>query len=321
MTDQLHPSPVSRVGTIEPKVAAWAATASILWGTSYLAAKSVVQWLPPLTAATARFLMVAVLLCLAMVLGRKYQPVARGDWVWLMLAGLFQTSFYFALQYAGITMTTASNTSVIVNVRPVFAAIFSALLLHEALSRRKILGIVMAFAGVWLLSTKGSLSALSFGSQHMVGDSLVLLNAVSGGIGLVINKRVLDKYRPFPALVYVQTFGAIGLLPFAAVEIAQHGGIPPTPVTPWLLLLYQAVLSTIIAHWLWNKALARLEASRVAVFIYLAPLTTTVMSFFLLDEAIGLPFVIGALLVLSGAYITLSAANRTHQHQEKRQHA
>jgi len=304
---------------ISREVAVWATVASMLWGTSYVAAKYAVGYVPPFTAAAFRFAVVAVICLPLLRITKKGQQVERGDWAGLIMVGLFQTSFYFALQYAGISLTTAANTSVIVNVRPVFAAILSAIVLHESVSSRKMAGTLLAFVGVLVLSTKGSLAVLSLQSEHVAGDFLILLNAISGGIGLVVNKAVLRKFRPFPAMVYTQTIGAIGLLPFAAVEIASRGSFPRAPALPWLLLIFQGVFSTILAHLFWNRALAQLEASRAAVFIYIAPLTTSILSWLLLREALGISFVGGALLVLFGAYLTTSAIDSSnHAAKESR---
>lgn len=291
------------------QVILWATTASMLWGASYVAAKYSVGYVPPFTAAAFRFAVVALCSLPLLWLTGKVQRIERTAWPDLIKVGLFQTSFYFALQYAGIKLTTASNTSVIVNVRPVFAAILSAFVLHETLSGRKLAGVLTAFVGVVILSTGGSLGSLSLRSSHLLGDLLILLNAISGAIGLVVNKRVLTRFRPFPAMVYTQTIGAIGLLPFAALETIRLGALPRAPALPWLMLAMQGIFSTVLAHILWNRALARLEASRASVFIYIAPLTTSILSWLLLREPLGLPFALGALLVLLGAYLTTSAAN------------
>ena len=303
MTEQSANKPIPR------KVILWATSAATLWGASYVAAKYSVGYVPPFTAAAFRFAVVAICSLLLLGLTGKGQRIEPGDWPDLIKVGLFQTSFYFALQYAGIKLTTASNTSVIVNVRPVFAAILSALVLRETLSGRKLVGVLIAFAGVVILSTGGSLGALSLRSSHSLGDFLILLNAISGAIGLVVNKRVLARFRPFPAMVYTQTIGAIGLLPFAVLEVVRLGALPRAPVLPWMMLVFQGLFSTILAHILWNRALASLEASRASVFIYIAPLTTSVLSWLLLHEPLGLPFFVGALLVLLGAYLTTYAAN------------
>ena len=295
--------------SIPHQVVLWATAALMLWGASYVAAKYSVGYIPPFTAASFRFAVVALCSLPLLWLTGKVQHIERDDWPDLITVGLFQTSFYFALQYAGIKLTTASNTSVIVNVRPVFAAVLSAFVLHETLSGRKLAGVLTAFVGVIILSTGGTLRSFSLQSSHFLGDLLILFNAISGAIGLVVNKRVLARFRPFPAMVYTQTIGAIGLVPFAALEISRLGAFPRAPALPWIMLAFQGLFSTILAHILWNRALASLEASRASVFIYIAPLTTSVLSWLLLHEPLGLPFLIGALLVLIGAYLTTSAAN------------
>jgi drug/metabolite transporter (DMT)-like permease len=306
MNRALGQEPTTELTVAQRTVNTWAVLAAGLWGTSYIAAKVVVRSLPPLTAAAFRFLVVAVLLWIGMLAGKRWQRVQRGDWLWFALAGLLQTTVYFALQYAGIGLTTASNTSVIVNTRPVLVTILSVAVLHESLTTRKISGTLIAFFGVFILSSKGSLAGLSLGASHVMGDFLIVLNAVSGALGIVVNKKVLATYRPFPALVYSQTVGAAGLVPLAALELAHLGSFPAAQPGSWLLLIYQAVFSTIIAHLFWNRALAHMEASHAAVFIYLAPLVTAVLSHFLLGEAIGIYFVVGALLVLCGALLVTS---------------
>lgn len=295
---------------IEARVILWGMGAAFFWGTSYIAAKFVVQSLPPFTAAGFRFLVVAaVLLSLAQATG-QWQKVERGDWKWLALAGFFQTGLYFALQYAGVRLTTAMNTSVIVNSRSIFVVILSYLILHEVLTSGQVFGIVLAFAGVVVLTTEGSLANLSFHSGHAVGNFIIVLNALSGALGLVLTKKVLAKFRPFPALVYTQSLGALALLPLEAIEIAVRGGIPAAPPLPWLVLVYQALFCSIVPHWLWMNVVARIEASRASVLYYMSPVMTVVLSYFFLGEKMTVYFFVGAALVLGGAYMAMYMGRR-----------
>lgn len=294
-------------GAVEGKVILWGVVAASLWGTSYVAAKFSVQWVPPFTAAAFRFLVVAAVLWAVLPLRAERPKVERRDWPILALAGLFQTSFYFALQYAGIGLTSASNTAIIVNTRPIFVALMSALVLREVLGSRKIGGILMAFVGVVLVSTGGSLSGLGLEREQLMGDTLILLNALSGAVGLVLTKKVLSRFRPYEALLLVQTFGALGLLPFAALEIGQWGSLQSTPVSVWLVLIYQGLFCSIAPHLLWNNVLARIEASRAAVFMYITPLMAVLLSYLFLGERFSWIFLVGAVLVVSGAYLTVSS--------------
>jgi drug/metabolite transporter (DMT)-like permease len=274
-----------------------------LWATSIIAAKVVVRSLPPFTAATARFaLATAIMWGLWTFLPKRRQRPEGRDWVFLALAGFFQTSLYFALQYAGVKLTSAASTAVIVNTRPIFVAILAVFLLDEKLRGKTIFAIIMGFTGVLIIASQGSLQNLSLSTDHFLGDMLIVFNALSGAVGLVLTKKVLGRFNPFAALVFTVTFGAIGLIPFAVFEIWQGEGVPPTTWLPWLLLIYQAIFCTVIAHFLWNNVLSRLDASKSAVFLYVTPVVGVILAYLLLDEPITIYLAIGAVLVLVGAY-------------------
>lgn len=284
-----------------------------LWATSIVAAKVVVGSVPPFTAATVRFLMAtAILWGLWASLPEQRQPPKRSDWAWLALAGFFQTSLYFALQYAGLKYTTAANTAVIVNVRPIFVAVLAVFVLDERLNRKTVIAIVLGFTGVLIIASQGSLKNLNLSTSAFLGDMLIVLNALSGAIGLILTKKVLGKFLPFSALVFTVTFGTIGLLPFAAFEIWRGEGVRATSWLPWLLLVYQAIFCTVIAHFLWNNVLSRLEASRSAVFLYVTPVVGVVLAYLLLGESITVSLAIGGFLVLFGAYQSTRPASPRH---------
>jgi drug/metabolite transporter (DMT)-like permease len=274
-----------------------------LWATSIIAAKVVVGSLPPLTAAAIRFLMAAAIMWgLRATLPGPWQRPQGRDWIWLALTGFFQTSLYFAFQYAGVEYTSAGNASIIVNIRPIFVAILALFLLNERLTRNTMVAILLGFAGVLIITSQGSLKNLSMSTTHFLGDMLIVLNALSGAVGLVLTKKVLGKFRPLPALVYTISFGALGLLPFAAAEMWWRGGLPSTNWLPWLLLVYQAVFCSVVAHFLWNNVLSRLEASKTAVFLYVTPIVGVILANVLLGEVITIYLLIGAVLVLGGTY-------------------
>jgi drug/metabolite transporter (DMT)-like permease len=288
---------------VDGRTLSFAVIAPSLWATSFLAAKFAVSSIPPLTAAAFRFLMVAALLWLLLWLFRQGQPVSWRDVPLLALTGLFQTTFYFALQYSGLTMTTASNGAILVNTRPIFVALIASLFLHESFVRREATGIAIAFGGVVLIAVQNSGALPGPTSEHLLGDLLLLLNAVSGAVGLILTKRVLFRFKPLTALVYTNSFGALGLLPFAAWELARGANATSSSAAPWLVLAYQAVFTTVIAHLLWNTALAKVKASWAAVFLYITPVVAVLLSWIILDEPLTWPIILGAALVIAGTHL------------------
>jgi drug/metabolite transporter (DMT)-like permease len=288
---------------VDSRTFAFAVIAPSLWATSFLAAKFAVSSIPPLTAAAFRFLMVAAVLWLLLWLFHQSQPVSWRDVPLLALTGLFQTTFYFALQYSGLTLTTASNGAILVNTRPIFVALIATFCLHESFVRRETTGIAIAFGGVVLIAVQNSGAQLGLTSEHLLGDLLLLLNAASGAVGLILTKRVLFKFKPLTALVYTNSFGALGLLPFAAWELAHGANVTSASATPWLVLVYQAVFTTVIAHLLWNTALAKVKASWAAVFLYITPVVAIVLSWVILGEPLTWPILLGAALVIAGTHL------------------
>jgi len=288
---------------VDSRTFAFAVIAPSLWATSFLAAKFAVSSIPPLTAAAFRFLLVAAVLWLMLWLFHQSQPVSWRDVPLLALTGLFQTTFYFALQYSGLTVTTASNGAILVNTRPIFVALIAILFLHETFGRTEAMGIAVAFGGVMLITVQSSGPRLGLTSDHLLGDLLLLLNAISGAVGLILTKRVLFSFKPLTALVYTNSCGALGLLPFAAWELAHGANVTSSSAAPWLVLIYQAVFTTVIAHLLWNTALAKVKASWAAVFLYITPVVAIVLSWIILGEPLTWPLMLGTALVITGTHL------------------
>ncbi len=280
-----------------------------LWGTAYVAAKYALSTLPPFTAAAARFALAVAMLWPPLLALQRVEKVERRDLPLLIAASLFQATLYFALQYVGLQYTSAANTALIVNTRPIFVAILSALWLREAMGKRRAMGILMAFVGVVVVVLSGAGGELGFSRQRFIGDALILFNALSGALAIILLKRLMHRYSPLTTAVFTATIGTIGLLPLAAWEILR-GGWPAGSAASWAAVVYMAVANTAIPYLLWYSALSVLQTSETAVFLYLTPVISVMLSAWLLGERIGIWFVLGAAMVLCGAYRTLLPAQR-----------
>ncbi len=306
----LSRSKISSHGRIGRRLASLlAGTVATLWGTAYVAAKYALSTLPPFTAATARFALAMAMLWPVLLAMQRVERLDRRDLPLLVAASLFQATFYFALQYVGLQYTTASNTALIVNTRPIFVAVLSTLLLREALGTRRAMGILVAFIGVAVVVLSGSGGSPGFARQGIIGDVLILLNALSGALAIILLKKVMDRYSPLTAAVYTTTIGTIGLIPLAAWETMRRGW-PAGSALSWAAVVYMALANTAVPYLLWYRALSVLKTSETAVFLYLTPVVSVILSALLLGERIGIGFMVGAALVLCGAYQTVIPARR-----------
>jgi len=142
----------------------------------------------------------------------------------------------------------------------------------------------------------------SFSSETTTGDMMIIVNSLSYGIYVATSKEVITRNGAFRSMMWVFIFASVvcvplGLFSLSSVDI---GSVDPNI---WLLILYIAVLGTAAPYLLNAWALARVDPSTVAVFVYLQPLIGFVLAVIFLGENIDFRFIIAALLVFAGVFL------------------
>lgn len=215
-----------------------------------------------------------------------------------LLAGLL-FSVEFLLVAEGLRRTSASHMSVFLYTAP----IFTSLTLHwflpaERLSRHQWLGVAVAFCGI-ALSFAGGLLQTGINPGILVGD----LMALSGGVlwaatTVLIRCSTLSEAPPSKTLLY-QLVAAFVLLLCYAVFSGQASRFSMTGIA-WASLLFQGIVVTFAAFFVWFSMLRRYNASQISVFLFLSPLFGVSFGVLLLHEKVDVYFAVGALLVLTG---------------------
>jgi drug/metabolite transporter (DMT)-like permease len=169
----------------------------------------------------------------------------------------------------------------------------------ERLRPLKFMGILLACVGIaFLIDPRNA----SFSSQTTIGDLLIVANSLSYGIYVATSKNVISRNGAFRSMMWVFLFAAVicvpvGLWSMSTVDIAS---ISPAI---WWLIFYIAIGATAAPYLLNAWALARVNPSIVAVYIYLQPLIGFLLAVIFLGEAIDLKFIIAASLVFTGVFL------------------
>ncbi len=200
--------------------------------------------------------------------------------------------FYFALFavfgiilnqllfFTGLSLTTATNTSLLAVLIPVFAILVSAFVGNDTLTWRKIAGIIVAGCGVVYLIDP---TKASFSSATTQGDILVLLNSLSYAIYLAISKKLISHYGSLKSITWLFLFGSIINVPVGLYSL-QSVDLQQVSTNAWLALAGVVIFPTILAYY-WNTwALARVEPSIVAIYVYLQPIIGTILAITILGE-------------------------------------
>ena len=192
--------------------------ANLIYGINYTVAKDVM----PDFCATPRFYRHARMWCCHLVLvvlsllflrkstSKGYGSIGTMRTVW--------RSHKSNVIFEGLNLTTPINAAVIMVINPILVLVFAGIISTERLTFRKWLGIGLGAAGAIMLITNGG--KLSISQDHILGNTLVLINATSYAIYLVLVKSLMQKYQPITVISWVFLFGVLVVVPFGWNEFA-----------------------------------------------------------------------------------------------------
>ncbi len=244
-----------------------------------------------------------MLLAVARLLKRPI-PRSRSDLSRLAVYSLFGVVINQICFVEGLSRTSPTHSSLVNTTIPVWTLLFAVLLGRERITGAKVASIAVALAGVLVVIRPGW-ESLAAGT--LVGDALTLVNGLSYSLFLVISKRLLDRTDPLGATAAIMGFGAVGVL---AVSLPDLLTFDPerVPASTWGLGAFIVVFATAGAYLLNYWALARVESSFVALFIYVQPLIAATLSAVFRGERPGMTDWSGGFLIFLGVYLALPRA-------------
>ena len=280
--------------------------AVIVWGASFIATKIALREISPVTAVWLRFSMGVIILGLAVALRNQLSLLRRSEWAYFALLGFLGVTLHQWLQSNGLQTSEAGTTAWIVSMTPVFMAVLGWIILKEKLGWIKIAGILLAFIGVLIVVSKGDIRSISIGKFGAPGDKLILISALNWAVFSALSRRGLKTHPATLMMFYVMSFGwlFISILFFARQNISEIGKLT---INGWFGITFLGVFCSGLAYIAWYDALQALTTAQTGVFLYIEPLITVVVAFFILGEAITSALLIGGAVIILGVWLV----NRT----------
>lgn len=284
----------------------FAVAATLLWSGNFIVARGIIHQVPPISLAFFRWATATLVL-----LPIAWQKI-KEDWplirkyprylLWTALSGIaiFNTLVYVAGHYSpAINLALIGTTSA-----PVFAMIMAAVFLKERVKPLRVIGMVLCFAGIVLLLSKGSWQVLR--NFHFAeGDIWVLLGAFSFAVYTI---QVRRKPKELQSLSFLWIIFAAGTLMLLPAFIWESQVTSPVQWTPGIagVVLYLGLGTSVVAFLIWNLAIARLGVSRTALFGNLIPLFSTLEAVVILSEPVLPIHVYSGLFILAGLVVANS---------------
>lgn len=263
---------------------------------THLAARQATQEMPPLLLVTLRLACSAVLfaLILAVTPGPRLPP--RSEWKRVAFFGLLAGPLNQGLFMVGLAHSKATHAGFLYALTPVGVYLLALGLGRERPNAGRLVGIAVALVGVVVLLLGHGLSeALG----PLLGDLLILCAVVAWIIFTTESRPFSQAYGGLRTAGWSLIAGGLFWLPVAPFAVTWAALEQVTPLG-WRCLAYLVVLTSVVSYGLWNFALARVDASRVAIFTNLQPVATALAAYVVLGEALTVPLFVGGALVLVG---------------------
>jgi len=209
---------------------------------------------------------------------RIFEKIDRQDWWRFIASGLSGVAINQLCFFNGLSLTSPINASLIMTINPIFVLLVSAILLGSIITKRKLLGIFIGGIGAAMLLVYSAENTVAdnLSGSSMLGDILILINALSYGVYLVVVKPLMQKYRPLTVITWVFIIGSFFVIPVGWDQTTQ---IMWSELTSSHIrsIAYVILGTTFLAYLLNIIALKRVAPVVVSIYIYLQPLLVLVL--------------------------------------------
>lgn len=266
----------------------------LIWGLNWVVMKEANHAFPPVVFTTYRFIIGSGIL-LVIAYFKKTPFPRRTDWKWIVICGILQTAFLNAAIQIGMQFLSAGFSAVLAYSMPFWVAIMAHFWLGEKLTLRKMIGVSLGIVGLIALL---NLNVGSGGVWWAV--VLTLAGAVAWALSSILVKLKLQHYSSLQYTTWQMAVGAVALSVYCGIY--EHGA------TQWgwkalSYLLYNGVLASAVAYFLWTYILSNTEAGKASISILIVPIIGVLSGVFFLGESLYWTTIVGMALILGGIWL------------------
>ena len=265
----------------------------IILGFGFVIAKPAMQYFPPYLLMGMRFTIPALILV-------WWFPLPKGLYLDLFKVSFIGNTLQYGLTYTGLNIIDASSAVLLVQLEVPFGIIIAFFLLKEIPTIKNIVGLVIAFVGVFILTGAPNLDG------KYIGVLLVLAGAFTWSLGAVMAKPLSKKIGAYALMTWLAVFSGPMLL---FISLLINGNPIPyfisANLNSWLTVLFLGLIMQPIGYAAWYYVLRRYPVNKVMPVLLLLPVTGLITSIFLLGEDPPKQVLVGGAIILFGVGMIL----------------
>jgi O-acetylserine/cysteine efflux transporter len=277
----------------------------VVLGFGFVIAKPAMQYFPPYLLMGMRFTIPALILV-------WWFPLPKGLYFDLFKVSLIGSTLQYGLTYTGLNIIDASSAVLLVQLEVPFGIIIAFFLLKEIPTLKNIVGLVIAFVGVFILTGAPNLEG------KYIGVLLTISGAFTWALGAVMAKPLSKKIGAFALMTWLCVFSGPMLL---IVSLVFDGNpmqyILYANFNSWLTVIFLGFFMQPVGYAAWYYVLKKYPVNKVMPVLLILPVTGLVTSIFLLGEDPPKQVFLGGLVIIFGVALILFTKSNKKKEERK----
>ncbi|HIF89679.1 MAG TPA: EamA family transporter [Candidatus Thioglobus sp.] len=264
----------------------------ITWGLGFTLAKIGLEQFSPLLIMSMRFGIAGLILV-------WFTQPPWGRMREIFLVALIGSTIQYGLTFNGLRGVDASTAAILVQLEGPILALFGAFLFKERLGIARIIGMILALAGVLIIV-----------GEPRLGDSLnSALLLIAGSSVWAVAQLMISRLKGLSAITILAWVAVMAtpqmLIGSLILEEGQWQAMMTADWVDWSIVLYLALIMTVIGYSVWYHLLSSVDVSKISPFLMLLPVTSIIAGVTLLDEELTASMIIGGLMIMTGVGASL----------------
>ncbi|MFW2490794.1 DMT family transporter [Clostridium chromiireducens] len=271
--------------------------AVILWSASFIATKLAYETFAPIQLGAVRTLFAVIIFWFIRRISSNDEKIKKEDRIRIAFSGFLGITLYFAIENIGVSMTSSSNSALIVASFPAVTTLLEFFIYHLKPNFKKVFGIIIAIIGVAVLTQIN----VDGNSKSMLGNVILIGAGIVWAFYNFITRDLTNKYSAITLTYYQMKAGLIFFLPLVIIE-NKTWRIPN--ITSASALIYLSIGCSIVALLLYNLGLRKLSASISVSLMNLVPVLGLIFSILILHESVSAIQISGGIIVIFGVILS-----------------
>ncbi len=286
---------------------------ALIFGLTFMFSKTVLEeGISPIGLISYRYLLAFLTFELIRRLNIVKISFQKADIKILLTVGLLQPVAYFLFETYGLARTTSAEAGMMIALIPIFATIFSSVLLKEKPTKIQVFFILLSVSGVIFIQAMNATGGIEVQTTGL----LLLFMAVISAALFNIASRSASKSLSAKEITYFMMFmGAIVFNSLYVTTLIINGSLSRYVsnlgnLSLILPIMYLGIIASIGGFFLINYALSKLEAHVISIYANIATIVAVIAGALYLQESIESYHYLGALMIVSGVYGTVRTNRR-----------